>query len=571
MKLLARRLSQSPTVLDLFVLSVFFGFAYFFRLGRFPLLGTDEARYLEIPREMIERGDFVTPTLNYVPYFEKPPLHYWVNVLATWIFGESAFAARFFGALWAVLGILMAYHLGRKLFGRLEGLCAAVVLGTAIGFMVQGRTNITDTTLTFFLCAALGSILLAMQPEEKHKGFYYHLFYICAALAVLAKGLIGIVLPTAIIVIFLAVTRRWPLLQEMRPGSGTLLFFVVASPWFILVSLRNPQFFQFFFIHEHFARYLTKTHHRYQPFWFYLPVLIGCLLPWTFFLPAAIKSAWREHINGKGEAKLFLLLWAGTILFFFSLSSSKLIPYILPVYPALALLVGATLAETIEKHSDRLQKPGAILGLTNLIIAVGVALYPVLAKSPRITEPGAILLGGLFAAQGLSALIASRHPEPSRLFVILLLSAYVLGIAGPPVIYDAIGKRKLIRDLALMVNETAEPGAVVASVGYQQELPLYTKRRVVVVGDEGELEFGRKQGNNGSWFLGTQQFQSLWRESERQILAVVPRDNLEGWNKSLVPAPRVLAMQGKQALITNQPGKGQLKVGMNWGSKEKRK
>src|SRR6185369_1055185 len=146
----------SPALKDLAFLGVIFGIAFFQVLGKFPLMEPDEGRYSEIPREMLERGDFITPTLNYVKYFEKPPLHYWMNAFSTLVFGQNAFAARFSGALFGVLGVLVTYHLGRQLFGRRAGVLSAVVLGTSVGVLVQGRINITDTTLTFFMVVALG-------------------------------------------------------------------------------------------------------------------------------------------------------------------------------------------------------------------------------------------------------------------------------------------------------------------------------------------------------------------------------------------------------------------------------
>jgi len=534
---------------DVSLLSLIFGVAFFQGLGRFPLLGTDEARYMEIPREMLERGDFVTPTLNYVLYFEKPPLHYWLNALSTVLFGETAFAARFFGALWGVLGVLLAYHLGCKLFGRAKGLLAALVLGTSIGYIVEGRVNITDTTLTFFLCAALGCFLVACQRDEKRKGLYYHLFYACAALAVLAKGLIGIVFPGAIILAFLLMTRRWELLREMRLKTGIPLFLLISAPWFVLVS-KNPSFLSFFFIHEHFQRFLTKIHRRYEPPWFYLPVLLGCMLPWSFFIPSTLIAAWRERRGEEGERKLFLIIWAVVIFVFFSLSSSKLIPYILPVYPALALLIGAQLGRILDEGRG-FRVEGVALSVVHLICGIGLALYPVLAKAPRITSAGALLVGGVFFAQGVVALINTRAAQPRRLFYGLALVSYLMAMVSPPVFFEGIAKRKLTRDLAMMIKAKAGKQDIVASFGYQQELPLYTQRRVLVVGSEGELEFGSKQGDQRSWFIEPDQFQSLWG-GPQQVFAVVPKESLKELAGTLRPVPALLGTQGPGALITNR-------------------
>ncbi|NVN92390.1 MAG: glycosyltransferase family 39 protein [Desulfuromonadales bacterium] len=535
-------------LLDISLLTLIFGVVFFESLGRLPLLGTDEARYLEIPREMIERGDFITPTLNYVPYFEKPPLHYWFNALATLLFGETAFSARFFGALWGVLGVLLTYLLGRRLFDRQKGRLSAIVLGTSLGFVVQARVNITDTTLSFFLCAALGSFLIASRPDQSRKSLYYTLFYLCAALAVLAKGLIGIVLPAVIILAFLRLTRRWYLLHEMRLPLGIPLFLLVCVPWFMLVSLRNPGFFDFFFIHEHFQRFFTKVHHRYQPPWFFFPVLLGGMLPWTFFIPAAILRSWRGREESAGEARLFLLLSGGIIFAFFSLSQSKLIPYILPVYPVCAILVGVYLGELIEEKRGA---PTTVLAISlcYAICALGLTAYPWLARHPRLDQTGSACVGALFLIHGIIAFMNTRSPHLHRLVLGLALASYFTAMLAPPVFMAGIAKKKLIRDLALKVRDLAGNDAVVVSFGYQQELPLYTRRRVLVVGSPGELEFGSKSAP--WWFIEEKRFDELW-SGNRPVFALVPKDSVGDLPLRLTPSPNLLGAEGPCALIANR-------------------
>lgn len=526
-----------------------FGILFFQRLGNLPLIGTDEARYSEIPREMLEKGDFLTPTLNYVPYFEKPPLHYWLNAISMRIFGETEFAARFFGALWGVLGVLMVYHLGCKLFDRKEGFLSALILGTSVGYLVQGRMNITDTTLTFFLCASLGSFLLAIQPKEDKKNIYFYLFYFFAALAVLAKGLIGVILPFAIILLYSIVTRNSTILKEMNIFRGTLLFLLISSPWFLIVAMGNKDFLNFFFIHEHFVRYLTTAHGRYQPPWFYLPVLIGCMLPWSFFIPTAVSGALRKQKETGGSTKLFLLIWASFILIFFSFSHSKLVPYILPAYPALALVLGAYFAD-IKLVQSTIKTPVKILTFFSVVLSLGFMLYPHLAKSPRISASGGVLLCVLFALQVLMLLVSSGKAPPSRIFNGLVITSFALGILGPPIVFEGIAKRKLTRELALMAQAKAGTDGIIATFGYQQELPFYTKRRIVVVGQPGELEFGSKQGNNNSWFVSEKEFGVLWKGG-KPVYAIVAQSILNPLAKTLHPTPTVLGIQADKALITN--------------------
>ena len=534
---------------DLGVLCAAFGVLFFQFLGRLPLIDPDEGRYIEIPREMLERGDFVTPTLNYVKYFEKPPLHYWLNALSLTVFGENEFAARFAGTLCGLLTVLVTYYLGRKLYGRRPALFAATLLGSAGGFMVQSRINFTDMTLTCCLTAAFACFLLAEQGEPDCKSRNYYLFYLCMALAVLAKGLIGIVLPGAVIFLYLAATGRWRVLKEMRLLSGGALFLLVCAPWFVLVSLRNPEFAHFFFIHEHFQRFLTTVHHRYQPFWFFIPVLAGTMLPWSLFIPAALKKGWQER---KGHAEtLFLLLWAGVIFAFFSKSNSKLIPYILPVFPPLALLIGKWFAETHNARSVRwtATATGALLALIGAV----ALLFPHISSKGEIDALDGAIVGGLLICQGIASLVAGRRGEPVRLFAWLAASAVVFALLAPPVIYGRVAKDKSAKELARAINLRAGKNARIACYGnYEQGIAFYTHRRVILAGDPDELEFGSEQGDHSAWFMDKSSFIDLW-EAPGTLFAIMKLRDLPTLQKLAATPVEVVSTAGDRVLVSNRP------------------
>jgi len=532
---------------DLAILALAFGALFFQFLGRLPLIDPDEGRYIEIPREMLERGDFVTPTLNYVKYFEKPPLHYWLNALSLSVFGENEFAARFAGTLCGLLTVLLTYYLARRLFDRRTALCSATILGTAGGFLLQSRINFTDMTLTFCLSTAFAFFLLAERDGAEHRGRDYYLFYAFMALAVLAKGLIGIVLPGGVILFYLVLTRRWRTLREMRLLSGGALFLAICAPWFVLVSLRNPEFPYFFFIHEHFQRFLTNVHNRYQPPWFFIPVLAGTMLPWSLFIPAALRKGWRER--GSREI-LFLLLWAGVIFAFFSKSSSKLIPYILPVFPPLALLMGKWFAETFSTRPLRLW--GTATGLLLLLCGSVVAGYPLLTTDALLTVRDGALVGGLLIGEGVVALIAARKGESLTLCGSLALTATIFALFGPPVVYQRVEVDVSAKELARVINQQAGKEARVASFdAYQQGIPFYTHRRVIVVGNPDELEFGSKQGDHSAWFMDRPSFLKLW-EGPDTLFTVVKKRDLPALEASTV-APRLVATAGNRLLVCNKP------------------
>ena len=534
---------------DLGILLFAFGTLFFQSLGRLPLIDPDEGRYIEIPREMLERGDFLTPMLNHVKYFEKPPLHYWLNALSLSVFGENEFAARFAGTLCGLLTVLVVYGLGRALLGRRTGLYGAVLLGTAGGFLVQSRINFTDMTLTFFLTAACACFALATREGERRKAAYYYAMYLFMALAVLAKGLIGIVLPGAIGFLYLLCTRKWSLLREMRLVTGMALFLLVCAPWFVLVSLKNPEFPQFFFIHEHFQRFLTKVHHRYQPVWFFIPVLAGTLLPWSPFVPAALARGWRER-DTRGQT-LFLLLWAGVIFAFFSKSDSKLVPYILPVFPPLALLVGNWFAR--GGGGGSLRRHGVGTGVFLALLGAGVIAYPHLFAKAELGVAACALVGGLLLCQGIAAGIAGQSGAPVRLFVALAATAYLFALVAPPVVYARLAVDKSSKEFARIINGQAGSEVRVACYsGYEQGIAFYTHRRVIVVGDPDELEFGRDHGAHADWFLDKAAFASLW-DSPAPLYTVIRQRDLAQLQAAVKTPIETVSSIGNRVLISNRP------------------
>jgi hypothetical protein len=539
---------------DVAFLLVLFGIAFFHNLGRLPLLEPDEGRYAEIPREMLASGDFITPYLNYVKYFEKPPLHYWLNALSFSVFGQNEFAARFPGTLLGLGGVFIVYLLGRKLFDRRNALCAALIMGTSVGYLLMSRINFTDMTLTFCMTACLGFFILAVHDDGPHKGTYYHLFYLFSALAVLAKGLIGIVLPGAIIFIYFVLTKRWRLLREMRLTTGILLFLLVASPWFILVSLRNPEFPHFFFIREHFQRFLTKVHGRYQPFWFFVPVLIGCMLPWSFFIPAAARDFWRKRRESNHDVRLYLMLWAAVIFLFFSKSDSKLIPYILPVFPPLALLIGHIFAQAIDGSGTSLRWPSYAIASSLGVCGAGLLLYPRLVPEPIIIGSAVFLPALLFLGAAVLAFIFTHKGKTTALFFSLCLAFYLTGLVATTTVLSQVTAPRNCKDLALLVRDQAGPGDLIASFGdYEQGLAFYTQKRVILIGGRGELEFGSRQGDNEAWFIEPGRFTDVWNSPVRMFM-VIHKPELELLQAlRLLPVPaHVLGQQYEKFLITNR-------------------
>ncbi len=539
---------------DLAFLTISCGAAFFMLLGRLPLMNPDEGRYAEIPREMLERGDFITPHLNYVKYFEKPPLLYWLNALSFRIFGMNEFAARFFCALCGLLTVLLVYHAGRKLFDRRTGLLGALVLGTAAGFVAQSRIVLTDIPLTLTITATFLFFLLAAQEDEPRKSLYWYLFYTAAALATLAKGLIGFVLPGGVAFFYMLFTGRWRLLRQMRLVTGILLFLLICAPWFVAVSLKNPNFPHFFFIREHFERFTTKIHHRYQPDWFFIPILFGCFLPWSLLLPETLRRFWRERRSRGAEKRLYLAIWAGLVFVFFSISDSKLVPYILPVFPALALLIGDRLSTALDDPGDTLRATALATAALLVPAGTGVILYPHLAAKPGISTVAATVLGSILVIQGISAYTAARRRSVTLLVAGLTASAWLFCLVGPSLVFSSVIAHKNSKALAAVATRYAENGATLANFGnYDPDLIFYSGRRVVQVTDPNELEFGSKQGDQSAWFPGVEQFRQRW-DSPEKIIVLVMKSELDGFRQAMGSPGIVVGESDRKILLANRQG-----------------
>ncbi|MBI3569665.1 MAG: glycosyltransferase family 39 protein, partial [Gammaproteobacteria bacterium] len=414
------------------LLAVFFGF----ELGSRALWHPDEGRYSEIPRAMVASGDYVTPRLNGVKYFEKPVLFYWMQAGSIKLFGVNEWALRLWPALLALAGCLAVYGAGRKLFGRRAGLIAAIVLATSPLYYLLARIITLDMAVSVLLTGALLSFLLGVrEPPGRTCSLYLYAFYALCAAATLIKGLIGIVIPAMVIGAWIVLLWDWRLLRAIHLPTGLLLFFALAAPWHVLAARANPEFAQFYFIHEHFQRYLTTVHMRYQPWWFFMPVLVLGMLPWIGLLFPALRDAWAGwRARHERREELFLLLWAGLVFAFFSVSSSKLIPYILPMLPPLALLLGRYLAPAGPAPAPKGLRSGFWLFLV-ATGALGAYLTVELGQRPdaqasvlRLGSGVYLMLAGLLLA-ALAHFFLGRLATVTRPLAVLAAGAALLVLA----------------------------------------------------------------------------------------------------------------------------------------------
>jgi len=544
---------------DLLLLGL--GFALFFGLwlGSRALWSPDEGRYTEIPREMVATGDYVTPRLNGVKYLEKPPLVYWLVAASLRTFGVNEWAARLVPALFALAGVLLVYTAGRRFYNRRAGLLAAIVLGTSPLYFGLARTLTLDMPVAVLLTTTLLCFLLGVESQERSSRMRWLVVaYATAALAVLTKGLIGIVLPATVIGLWIIVMNEWRVLRTIYLPAGIVLFVVIAAPWHILVARANPEFFDFYFIHEHFLRYTTEVHRRDRPFWFFVPVLLAGLLPWTVFLVQSLRRAWPRWIQRQEHRReAFLLIWAISLFLFFSASGSKIATYILPVLPPLALLVGCYLDHLLV-HGGNVRRDGSIATLLLGGIALTLALLPGFVPAGRSTATGIAQLGGswhiltaAFAAGAIGAAIAAWRANARFLVASALASIVVVGLAIAAIL-PRLDPGRSVKDLALILKPQLTPDAEVVSYReYFQDLPVYLGRRVTIARWSGELAFGMQQEDTRAWMIDDK---VLWRrwQSPGQVYMLASRENYERLKVERPDTLHVLADNGVNVLLSNR-------------------
>jgi 4-amino-4-deoxy-L-arabinose transferase-like glycosyltransferase len=535
---------------NLLVLLLVLSLAWFANLEVRKLVRPDEGRYAEVPREMVATGDWVTPRQNGLKYFEKPVLQYWATAAAYEAFGIHHWTARLWPALTGFLGILLAGLVGSRFWGARAGLLAATVSASSLLYVLIGHLNTLDMGVTFLLNLGLLSLMLAQRdiaPAARRNWMW--LAWAALGLAVLSKGLIGAALPAAALIVYTLWSRDWALWKRMHFWSGLVVFFAVAAPWFVVVSLRNPEFFHFFFIHEHIDRFLTKAHSRLGPPWYFVPILIVGMLPWTLLMVDACARSFGRETPAGFQPKRFLMSWILFVFVFFSVSSSKLPSYILPVFPALALLMGEYLSRIRPRVLAAHLVPVLAIGIAALLLApratrladveVPLALYQ--AYVPWLIAAAAVLTAG--AAGALMLSIKGR-----TLAAVVALGAGGLGAAQLTLTgHDNLSPASSTYHLVQQIKPQLRPDAPFYSISiYDQTLPFYIGRNVNLVEYKGELSFGVDL-EPASFMQTYSAFEKQWR-SDAFAMAIMHPDTIVYFERNKLPYT-VIARDTRRVIV----------------------
>lgn len=511
--------------------------AWFATLGWRPLFEPDEGRYAEIPREMQVSGDWVTPRLNGFKYFEKPALQYWATAAVYSVFGQHEWSSRLWSSALAFLCVPLTFLFARRIYGS-ESIATAAAAALAVNpyFVAVGQLNLLDSGLCFFLTGAVFAFLIAGEEPtgSRSERRWMIVAALSMALAVLSKGPVALALAGMTVVLHALITRSYRPLRRWHLLYTVPLFLAVCVPWFVAVSLRNPEFPAFFFIHEHLARYLTDVHERIEPWWFFIPCVLIATLPWLGSLGRYLRSVGRSN-----STVTFLTIFCGVVFVFFSASHSKLPPYVLPMMPALAVL--------LAPHIVSAARAARIFAVLVAVLAIGLCIWVV--RDGHVPAPSMVAWTAVaIVIAAIAALISSRVTRawvPAALGSILAVQALLMAFASFP---PAQSSKALLANARPFIGPHTELFSIDQ---YRQSVPPYLGRKVRLVRYQGELEFGIEHASGSDYFIPSlAMFADIWTNST-DALAFVDPDVMDAVKATNIPF-HLRAYDGRSFVITRQ-------------------
>ena len=545
---------------SLFLL-VLFSFLYLVPLQTRPLFIQDETRYAEVPREMITNGDWVVPRINGLRYFEKPVMGYWLTAISINIFGENNFAARLPSALATGLSALLLFFLCRRFQRENDFLpfLAPLVYLTSLGSATTGTFAVIDPPLTMFLTATLVTFFLATEEVSESPGERGFLFAagVFAGCAFLTKGFLAFAVPVLAAGPYLALQKRWRDLLRMLwlPLAGAVM---VSLPWAILIHLREPNFWHYFFWNEHVRRFLSDSAQHAQPFWFFTAVLPAMFMPWIFLLPASVFGAYRLPLAGGPQKRLiiFCLCWFLIPFLFFSASSGKLITYILPCFPPLSILFAHGLSWWLMPETTG--KKYLQWGIGALLVIASFAL-PTLAGL-QLFGPDQLhlfqrswkwlLLTSGIAAMILLLLVAFRSNTVQRKIICFALSFATLLFTAHFTIPALTLNMKALGPLIKRHAKNITPDTVVLSgEEVTRAVCWYLKRNdVYLVERAGELQYGLDYTDSSHRKLSPKQAGTFIRKHRGKIVLIAGHDEYSRW-QPFFPPPVAVDSNGSKGYL----------------------
>jgi 4-amino-4-deoxy-L-arabinose transferase len=472
---------------------------YILPLGIRPIVIPDESRYAEISREMLETGDWIVPRINGLRYFEKPVLGYWLNAAAIALFGENGFSIRLPSALAVGISALLIFLLVRKFgSGDFAALVTAAAFLSCFEVFGVGIFCVLDSIFSMFVTAAIVFFFFAWKENKSHKkNLFLALAGICCGLAFLTKGFIAVVLPLTVTVPFLLWQRKWNDLLKIwwLPLAAAV---AVSLPWCLAVYLKEPDFWRYFFWHEHIQRFLNPQFAQHlKPLWYFLPAILAGALPWTSLLPNAFTGL--KNLQLKDTFIRFSICWLLFPFVFFSFSRGKLATYILPCFPPLVILIMTgflrwySLPGSEKKFTKNLRVSSIIM------VIAAIALFFAQASSfacLKIYQPNEkwkwMLLVIAFLAYAALLLFAACRKDFSKRLTCCLLAPLAVLFSAHFVIPNQFGNGKMPGDFLLQNSNRIQPDSIIVSDKFLTPAVcwFYKRDNVYLLGTAGELDYG---------------------------------------------------------------------------------
>jgi 4-amino-4-deoxy-L-arabinose transferase-like glycosyltransferase len=461
-----------------------------YRIGQRPLWEYDEAMHAQVAREMLQRGDWCTPVFNGENFYDKPILHFWLVIGSYLLLGVNEFAARLPSAMLGMLGALLVYLWARTLYGSLAALLSALVLATSVEYVILSQNIIHDLALSLFISIALFLFHRASR-ENGFTRFTFICFYASLGCAVLTKGPIGLLLPGLIIFLYLLKTKQWHLILNRYLAAGTAVFLIIALPWYIIMALRHDDYLQAFLIKGNISRFFSSRATHSEPFYFYIPMLAAGFFPWSVFIPSALYLHYKNYRESLSNDTLFLLLATVAPFVFFSLSRSKLPTYILPMFPALSMLIGRFWEAGLRPEAGR----SWALHLKNcatffFVFILGVSVFGILYvynRYPLFIMHTILGCTALIAVALLFLMLGQKEKYLSSFFFLVVLMV-VIFTAAKVYVLPEVSHNKSARELARRMKHILPPGEPAVFYRDRRESVIfYSERRAVMIEQKDDL------------------------------------------------------------------------------------
>ncbi len=568
---------------DLFWLITLCFILFGFRLGTFYYLTPDEARYVDVAREMAVYHHWITPRLDGTTFLDKPILFYWIEILIIKTLGLHEWSIRLLPVCFATFACAMNYYAGMVLFNRRVGLLSAAILMSSTLFFIAAHYTNMDLMVASLISCSLWLFLIWVHslsfPRRRESKLIYWA-YLVTALAFLTKGLIAIAFPSIIILAWILCFKQWKLLLKMKIPTGLLIILAINLPWFLMVQDRNPEFYNYFFYVQQFLRFRGASHYAFNmanPPYYYLEIIIAGMIPWSLFILQAFVSACQSTVRrpdiavGDRQDPVhhktgFILLWIIVITLFFSIPASKTPGYIIPVFPAVAMLIAVYLS-----HRWNSLKQIRELKITTIVytfVFLGGMVFawvsPLTAQIPKsvLLPPLIVLCVSMLVLNALAW--KTQHSRPYFIAIFIFQALFLWSLIGPSKIaFNA----KSIEPIAAVINQDAGPNDVVVEYfHFNYDLLMYTNRDVkviynwgdpnIVYDDSWHRELAEdilfKQGDRQPNLLLPAELPPLWHQTAHRVFLVTDASSVSGLNSAVGPV-YLLKTTPHAILVSNEP------------------